>query len=115
MKTKLSALIMLLALLPSCLLINYDLISNLNLDYNWYCNIFGIPVIDGSIVNKNDTTISGVKLNVKLTYSDGSSHTQTITLNDDIAAGGRSTFKKWLSNPNDEQPQSISVTIIDAW
>jgi hypothetical protein len=115
MKTKLSALLVVLLILPACVMDTYDKISNLNLDYNWYCNIVGIPVITGTIVNKGDIEISSVKLNVKMTYSDGTTYSQTITVNQNIDAGGRIEFKKWLNNPNDNHPQKVSATITNAW
>lgn len=104
-----------LFMLSSCLLNNYELVSQLDISSNWYCNIWGTPVITGSIINNATTDVSAVKVSAKIIYYDGENYKQTLTINDDIPAGGRIEFKKWLTNPRDEHPRTITVTIVDAW
>lgn len=103
-----------LLLLQSCLP-DYDKMNSLDLDYNWYCTIWGVPVVYGSIVNKGTADVSSAELTIKITFQDNTTSTQRITVNVNVPSGERVEFREHFSNPRDENPKSVSASITDAW
>jgi len=112
MHKKLAVIAAFIVLQASC--VNYELVRTLDLDSGWYHNIFGTPVLYGTITNKGSEEISDVVLNVTIRFCDGTSVTKKVYVSKCIKPGGQVEFKEWITG-YDKDVSGISACIYDAW
>lgn len=92
-----------------------DLVNDLDMDAGWYCNIWGNLVVHGTITNNGVQRASEVDIKVQIRNANGTTTTKRFTITEDIAAGNSIYFKEWYPYPYDDDPNSVSVVIVDAW
>lgn len=91
------------------------LVSDLDLNANWYCNFWGSLVVNGTITNDGTQRVSGVELKVRIKNADGTTNTERVTIRQSIAAGNTIQFKEWLNHSPDDDPGGVTVVIVDSW
>lgn len=72
-------------------------------------------MVHGTITNNGVHRVSEVEIKVQIRNANGTTTTKKFNVTEDIAGGNTIRFKDWYPYGYDDDPNGVSVVIVNAW